>query len=772
MTHYNKSVLLLCSLLGFISCNDKDIFLQEDKTSWEFVTVTIDANVADERNAQATEHGSARAIVDTDDLTGSSEIKDLWVVQFNGTADDAILVGKPRYIENYADVASRTLELVASKKENRIVFLANTFNPQLALPQGMTFAEFKMTKKIIGKQPDVFGYDLASVNASADYPDDADYYLMMCGEKVAAITSGGTISPVMKRNSCRLDISITNSIPDIVTIDSVAIKNVPAVSFYYNLTEILPSQYPDEASFKVVNFDKVDWADGKDAGDASKSFRFYVPANKRGVVANTEPAYKNAIASPYATYLRIFGHYGSGSDESVITYTFYLGENMLDDFNLEPNSAYTYNFDIKAKGDPAVDGRVGDWGVKSFLSDERANCYILNPAPVYGVWRKFRIPIDRIETFWGGHDYEDVPNYTLDPQKGQVDWEASVIWSDFELTAENFRFTKSSGKTYQDYFEVEIPSGVEGNVVIGVNRPGDAILWSWHLWITNYDPYSYKLQPIEGKYIYRVNGGNMHRYDGESWISGEYKDQFMMDRDIGALSDRYNSDTKGHICFQFGRKDALPGSNYYLGGTDLKTGSLNFQYRDLTGSIPMGDNLKYSIANPLTVIAQPKAAEGWWDNSWIINAKYDKNGCIWFDPITQTGKSIFDPSPIGFCVPLLSAYSSFTPITSATPTTNGISNGTTDYKRNFPPLSTYLSMLYWPYGDGSDIPAEVIYFPRAFVRTNGGAQTTTYKWWASTYLNSHQYGDAITANDWNAMLTTSGAANPLPVRCVSYTRIY
>ena len=319
---------------------------------------------------------------------------------------------------------------------------------------------------------------------------------------------------------------------------------------------------------------------------------------------------------------------------------------------------------------------------------------------------------------------------------------------------------------------MEIPSGVEGNVVIGVNRPGDAILWSWHLWITNYDPYSYKLQPIEGKYIYRVNGGNMHRYDGESWISGEYKDQFMMDRDIGALSDRYNSDTKGHICFQFGRKDALPGSNYYLGGTDLKTGSLNFQYRDLTGSIPMGDNLKYSIANPLTVIAQPKAAEGWWDNGWIINAKYVKNECIWFDPITQTGKSIFDPSPIGFCVPLLSAYSSFTSITNAKPTTNGISNGTTDYKRNFPPLSTYLSMLYWPYGDGSDIPAEVIYFPRAFVRTNGGDKTTTYKWWASTYIKGNQVGHAITANDWNSMLSSSGAANPLPVRCVSYTRIY
>lgn len=763
MTHYNKSVLLLCSLLGFISCNDKDIFLQEDKTNWEFVTVTINANVADERNAQATEHGSARAIVDTDDLTGSSEIKDLWVVQFNGTADDAILVGKPRYIENYADVASRTLELVASKKENRIVFLANTFNPQLALPQGMTFAEFKMTKKNIGKQPDVFGYDLASVNVSADYPDDADYYLMMCGEKVTAITSGGSISPVMKRNSCRLDISITNSIPDIVTIDSVAIKNVPAVSFYYNLTEILPSQYPDEASFKVVNFDKVDWADGKDAGDASKSFRFYVPANKRGVVANTEPAYKNAIASPYATYLRIFGHYGSGSDESVITYTFYLGENMLDDFNLEPNSAYTYNFNIKAKGDPAVDGRVGDWGVKSFLSDERANCYILNPAPVYGVWRKFRIPIDRIETFWGGHDYEDVPNYTLDPQKGQVDWEASVIWSDFELTAENFRFTKSSGKTYQDYFEVEIPSGVEGNVVIGVNRPGDAILWSWHLWITNYDPYSYKLQPIEGKYIYRVNGGNMHRYDGESWISGEYKDQFMMDRDIGALSDKYNPGTAGHLCYQFGRKDPFPGNAYYLGGTELRKDALII----VTNEETHGDNERYAIANPL------KIHSGWTDK------KYAVFGDLWFDSITKTGKSIFDPSPIGFRIPSKVAFESFTSISDTYPTTNGAYWNVDNNFRNFPRLQSNKTMYYWPYGNGEEVPSELIGFPGTIIRKSSTGNSDSnngnlyYYCWTSTYASGSWNGSyALCGLSWYRILSLSGTDNCFPTRCVSYTRIY
>lgn len=769
-----KFIAILIFMSVGISCQDDNVAEVNSKNE-EYVPVQIDVRVAREVMADAEPSQTTRAIQDTDDLSGNSEIKNLWVIQFNGTTDDAVLVGRPHYISDYADEQQRTFQLVASTTQNTLVFLANTFNEQLLLPQGMTLAELKNMKKVVTRQADVFGYDFHTVDAGKEFPENADYYLQMCGIMTTAISSGATINAELQRNACRVDIWVKNSIPDEITIDNIILKNVPMVSYYCTSYVDPNSVFPEEYSFKVMDYPKIDWANAENGSEQNeKKLRFYLPANLRGVKSNSEPAYKNALASQFATYVLITGHYQDGGETVTLSYTFYLGRDMSGDFNLIPNYAYTYHFDIQAKGNSDIDARVGDWGLKSFLNEERANCYILNPPVVEGASRKFRIPIDRIETFWGNHGYEDVPNYTLDPQKGNAGWEAAIIWSDFLVDGTNFQITKSTGNSYQDYFEVKVNNGVQGNVVLGVRRPGDVYLWTWHLWITDYNPYAYQLQPYEGQYIYRTLGGNLHRYGGTEWISGKYQNQFVMDRDIGALTDKYSSDTeKGHVCFQYGRKEPLPASSWYEGGTVYHPSSeaLSAVKRDETGTIPVGDNMVYAMTHPLTVILGPANKLSMYDSYWIYGSKYS-SGTNWLDPFTTTGKSIFDPSPAGYIVTPQDVYKDFTDINSEMPTTNRRVNGMGDLvvqPRNFPDIRTTKSLCYWPYGAGEDVPSELIEFPSPISRS-GALSSTLFHRILNEKMTIYGYAYVLNAELYGSIILSLGSGTAFPARCITYNR--
>lgn len=770
-----KFVAILILLSVGSSCQD-DSVAEVNSVSDEYVPVQIDVRVAREVMINTEPTQKTRAIQDTEGLIGIDEIKNLWVIQFNGTTDDALLVGRAHYISNYADLDQRKFQLVASTKENTLVFLANTFNEQLLLPQGMTLAELKALKKVISRPSDVFGYDVNTVDADKEFPDNADYYLQMCGMMTTSISSGATINAELQRNACRVDLLVKNSIPDEITIDDITLKNVPMESYYFTSYVDHDGVFPEEYSFKVMDYSKIDWANAENGSEQNeKKFRFYLPANLRGVKTNTEPTYKNALASRFATYVLITGHYQDGDEKVALSYTFYLGRDMSGDFNLIPNYAYTYHFDIQAKGNPDIDARVGNWSMKSFLNDERANCYILNPPVVEGAYRKFRIPIDRIETFWGNHGYEDVPNNALDPQKGYANWETVIIWSDFLVDNTNFQITKSTGNSYQDYFEVKVKNGVQGNVVLGVRRPGDVYLWSWHLWITDYNPYAYQLQPYEGQYIYPTLGGNLHRYGGKEWTSGKYQNQFVMDRDIGALTDKYSDTEKGHVCYQYGRKDPLPASSWYEGGKTYhpSTEPLSSVRRDETGTTPVGDNMLYAMMHPLEVILGPASPLVTNDSYWIYNSKYS-SADNWLDPFTTTGKSIFDPSPAGYKVTPKDVFSDdFTDINNAKPTTNRRPNGMGELvtqPRNFPDIRVVKSLCYWPYGAGEDVPSELIEFPSTICRAGAPSKVLFQRILNEKFIGTIGYIQALNAEVYGSLILNVGSGNGLPARCVTYNR--
>ena len=231
-------------------------------------------------------------------------------------------------------------------------------------------------------------------------------------------------------------------------------------------------------------------------------------------------------------------------EEIPISYTFYLGKDMVQDFNIEANHAYSFNIAINAKGDWMTDSRIEEWKTVDFTSSKYplANSYILNPIEWGTAKRTFRIPVQRAMTFWGKDGKADYENdeYLSFRQNGGK-WIAFVLASDFEIDENNFCITKNKGNKDTDpYFEVKVAPGTKGNVIVAVGPDDDTqnISWSWHLWITDYDPYDALDwgDGTSGQYIYPVRNGAVHRYEGTYWNT--YRNMYIMDRNLGFMSEK------------------------------------------------------------------------------------------------------------------------------------------------------------------------------------------------------------------------------------------
>ena len=234
-------------------------------------------------------------------------------------------------------------------------------------------------------------------------------------------------------------------------------------------------------------------------------------------------------------------------------------------------------------------------GIEVFADD--ANCYILNP-PTTGE-KTFEIPIRRIDTFWGNKGYENVPDNTLGTDKS---WTATILWKQMaEGDVSDANLVKNSGEGTGTGFRFKVAAGTSGNVVVGVKNSQGTILWSWHLWLTDYEP----------------NNSNV-----------------AMDRNLGALGTSFEEN--GRLYYQFGRKDPFPGS--YPGG--------------VFSAATTSQTVAYSVMNPMVFVYIK-------DKPWTTEERYNptNENIVWQDPkVIGEGKSIFDPSPAGWKIPAASYW--------------------------------------------------------------------------------------------------------------------
>ena len=165
---------------------------------------------------------------------------------------------------------------------------------------------------------------------------------------------------------------------------------------------------------------------------------------------------------------------------------------------------------------------------------------------------------------------------------------------------------------------------LEGNVVICAKK-NDKIVWSWHIWVVDYNPMT--------SYMPVVNNHQWMTYN------------------LGGISNAVNTTSTLGLFYQWGRKDPFP-RNAVLDGTSEKPlydkGGNSFTIKK--EQVTEAKNLITSIEKPYIFYFNKNGNGDWYSNA----TNYDNT--LW-----EESKTIYDPCPVGWKVPSSTAMAGFNP---------------------------------------------------------------------------------------------------------------
>jgi hypothetical protein len=256
------------------------------------------------------------------------------------------------------------------------------------------------------------------------------------------------------------------------------------------------------------------------------------------------------------------------------------------------------------------------------------NCYILNPS--VSTSRAFFLPVSRVNEYWGTTGIGNNSSYTI----GASDtWKMVLIWED---AANMVTLSNLTGTGLSTLPVVSIPANASGNAVVGVMKTSgsgvlNTILWSWHLWVTDYNP-----------------SNTTTSYGGLIW----------MDRNLGATS---NSGIASiGLYYQWGRKDPFPAAKDFSGTEPY----IYHQYWPNETSLTGGAFTPANVLNNPTVSTLPSTIQYPWKyytySSSSTTTDWYSSGTSQDDDLwggVSNTKKIYDPCPSGWRVPFNGSWS-------------------------------------------------------------------------------------------------------------------
>ncbi len=310
------------------------------------------------------------------------------------------------------------------------------------------------------------------------------------------------------------------------------------------------------------------------------------------------------------------------------------------------------------------------------LSQETANCYAINAPGTYKLPLVYGNAIKN-----DGDNSSAYSNSAFTDYKGQrintpyiyksyEPGDACLVWSDGFYMFENVHLDEQKQwlifSVNRDYMQ-------QANAILAVRDKEGKIMWSWHIWVTERNlvgtahtlqdwttSATYGLLPcnlgwVDGKMVY-YNSRKL-TYEFTQGTSG-YKQTMIVDQ-AGA---EFDYKDVGSTYYQWGRKDPIVAlrnwDTYRFEDCRLhETSDPKYKYNIRQEQVPIST----TIQNP-NIYYTATNSNGSWNTNWctsVISTLWDNSSNTTDVNKTTSVKTIYDPSPRGYKVPIPRAFSVF-----------------------------------------------------------------------------------------------------------------
>ena len=314
--------------------------------------------------------------------------------------------------------------------------------------------------------------------------------------------------------------------------------------------------------------------------------------------------------------------------------------------------------------DLSTDGGKGD-----ITTQTTANCYIVSAPGTYSLPLVYGNAIKNGQNnnvaFQGFKDYKD-QDITSPNINGAHD--CTLVWSDAFYLFKDVKL--KDGKLVftldRDYMQ-------QANAIVAVRDKEGKIMWSWHIWVTEHDlSETVGLQDYDKQQDnkYQLMPYNLGWIDGKSieYESREIPFTFTQDKsgeektlNVVQQGDTLDYKDGGSTYYQWGRKDPIVAlkNRKEIGSEDYRpheTWQNGYGYKYEVKQVSLGE----AIQNPNVYYV---SHDGKGENTrWLNSPQYYNlwNSGNYSDKDSQSStKTVYDPSPRGFKVPVPRAFAVF-----------------------------------------------------------------------------------------------------------------
>ena len=391
-----------------------------------------------------------------------------------------------------------------------------------------------------------------------------------------------------------------------------------------------------------------------------------------------------------------------------------------------------------------------------------ANCYVVNAAGTYKlplVYGNAIVNGDPNSKAYSDSHFVDYKNKPINGpwiKSSGTPKDATLVWSDgfymftdVHLDGDYLVFTIN-----KEYIQ-------QANAIVAVLDADGTIMWSWHIWVTERDiNQTHKVDDWSNGATYDMMSSNLGWVDGKQvyYDPREFKFTFKQKKTgeektmtVTQVGETFDYKDAGSTYYQWGRKDPIVAlMNRDKTGVDdyrrLDVPTDKYLYKTQPGWVTSADGIKH----PNVYYVQNATHSS---TAWLTDAAYspklwnvdgtEKN--IW---VESSRKTVYDPSPKGFKVPVPRAFSVFVDGGETSANVCGTLNGYID-----PAPNNYQYHVYTKKNDNGDpIP-----FTATGQRSNRGdlgsgpgslwAMYGVYYWTNAAQSNGTSYSFVIRRED-------------------------